>query len=136
MLTTVSDDIPERSQMIRSTVITVILTAVFMIIALAFWAWSSLSEVETSPLDLLRDFNPYVPILIESLSMLGVFIFLIVTIVNLRLFINQVRAGWFETIFVFILVLIMSWLMFGAAVGSVTAVFSLGFIVYLYLLQD
>ncbi len=136
MFTTVSDDVPERSEMIRSTVITVILTAVFMIIALTFWAWTSLSEVETSPLDLLNDINPYVTILIESLAMLGVFIFLVVTIVNLRIFISQVRAGWFETFFVFILVLAMSWVMFGAAVGGVTAVFSLGFIVYLYLLQE
>ncbi len=136
MLTTVSDDVPERSEMIRSTVITVILTVVFMIIALTLWAWTSLIEVETSPIDTLNDINPYITIIIESLLMLGVFIFLVVTIANLRLFINQVRAGWFETVLTYILVVAMSWLMFGAVVGGVTAVFSLGFIVYLYLLQD
>lgn len=131
-----SDEAPDRSKMIRSTVITVILTAVFMIIALVFWAWTSLSEVETTPLDILNDMNPYVVVLLESLVMLGVFIFLIVTIVNLRLYMSQVRSGWFETISMFILVFIMSWLMFGPAAGGVTAIFSLGFIVYLYLLQE
>ena len=131
-----SDEVPDRSKIIRSTVVTVILTAVFMIIALIFWAWTSLSEVETTPLDILNDMNPYVVVLIESLAMLGVFIFLIVTLVNLRLYMSEVRAGWFETISIFILVFVMAWLMFGPAAGGVTAIFSLGFIVYLYLLQD
>jgi hypothetical protein len=136
VLTTVSDDIPDRSEMIRSTVITVIITAVFMIIALTLWAWASLPEVETSPIDILNDINPYVTVLIESLSMLGVFAFLSVTVINLRLFLSQIRAGWFEIVFVYILVIAISWLMFGAAVGGVSAIFSLGFIIYLYLLQD
>ncbi len=131
-----SDDIPERSEMIRSTAITTILTVVLMIIALTFWAWTSLSEIETSPIDILNDFNPYVTVLLEALTMLGVFIFLSVTVINLRLFISNVRAGWLEVIVLFILVIVMSWLMFGSGVGGVSAVLSLGFIVYLYLLQE
>lgn len=131
-----SDDIPERSEMIRSTAITSILTVVLMIIALTFWAWTSLSEIETSPIDILNDFNPYVTVLLEALTMLGVFIFLSVTVINLRLFISNVRAGWLEVIVLFILVIVMSWLMFGSGVGGVSAVLSLGFIVYLYLLQE
>ncbi len=131
-----SDDIPERREMIRSTAITTILTVAFMIIALTLWAWTSLSEVETSPIDILNDFNPYVTILIEALTMLGVFIFLSVTVFNLRLFISNIRAGWLEVIVIFILVIAMSWLMFGSGVGGVSAVLSLGFVVYLYLLQE
>ena len=131
-----SDDIPERSEMIRSTAITTILTVVFMIFALTLWAWTSLSEVETSPIDVLNDFNPYVTVLVEALAMLGVFIFLTVTVINLRLFISSVRAGWLEVIVLFILVITMSWLMFGSGVGGVSAVLSLGFVVYLYLLQE
>lgn len=131
-----SDDTPERSEIIRSTAITTILTVVFMIIALTLWAWSSLSEVETSPIDILNDFNPYVTILIEALTMLCVFIFLSVTVINLRLFISNVRAGWLEVIMLFIIVITMSWLMFGSGVGGVSAVLSLGFVVYLYLLQE
>jgi len=132
----VSDDVPERNEMVRSTIITVILTVIFLIIGLTFWAWSSPDVIETSPIGALNDMNPFVTILIEALSMLGVFIFLSVTVVNLRMFISQIRAGWFEIITVFILVVAMSWVMFGVVVGSVTAILSLGFIVYLYLLQD
>lgn len=131
-----SDDVPERNEMVRSTIITVILTVIFLIIGLTFWAWSSPDVIETSPIGALNDMNPFVTILIEALSMLGVFIFLSVTVVNLRMFISQIRAGWFEIITVFILVVAMSWVMFGVVVGSVTAILSLGFIVYLYLLQD
>jgi hypothetical protein len=132
----VSEDISDRSEMIRSTVITAIITAVFMIIALTLWAWSSLPEAETSPIDILNDINSYLTVLIEALSMLGVFIFLSVTVINLRLFLSEVRAGWLEVISIFILVVAMSLLMFGAAVGGVTAIFCLGFVVYLYLLQE
>jgi hypothetical protein len=132
----VSDDIPERSEMVRSTAITIILTVVFLILGLAFWAWSSPEVIETSPIGVLSSMNPFVTVLIESLTMLAMFIFLSVTVINLRLFISNVRAGWFEVITLFILVTIMTWLMFGSGVGSVTVILSLGFVVYLYLLQE
>ncbi|TFH11500.1 MAG: hypothetical protein E4H14_00700 [Candidatus Thorarchaeota archaeon] len=131
-----SDDVPERSDMIRSTVITSILAATFLIIGLMLWAWSSLPEAEISPIDMLNDINPYVTVLIESLSMLGVFIFLLVSVINLKLFLSEIRAGWLEVISIYLLILAMAWLMFGAAVGGVTAILSLGFLVYLYLLQE
>ena len=126
----------ERSEDVRSAVITIILTVVFLVIGLALWLWSSPDIIDTSPIGVMNSFNPYVTVIIESLTMLGMFIFLSVTVVNLRLFISEVRAGWIEVISVFILVVAMSWLMFGAAVGGVTAILSLGFIVYLYLLQE
>ncbi|MFW9909936.1 MAG: hypothetical protein ACFFEF_15315 [Candidatus Thorarchaeota archaeon] len=131
-----SDDIPERSEMIRSTAITIILTVAFLILGLAFWAWSSPDVIDSSPIGILNSVNPYVTVLIESLTILGIFIFLSVTIINLRLFISNVRAGWFEVIVLFILVVAMSWLMFGSGVSGVSAVLSLGFVVYLYLLQE
>ncbi|MDH4212958.1 MAG: hypothetical protein OEV85_03465 [Candidatus Thorarchaeota archaeon] len=131
-----SDDIPERREMIRSTVITILLTVVFLILGLAFWAWSSPAVIDTSPIGVLNSINPFVTVLIESLTMLGMFIFFSVTVINLRLFISNVRAGWFEVIAIFILIIAMSWLMFGSGVGGVTAVLSLGFVVYLYLLQE
>ena len=126
----------ERSEDVRSAVITIILTVVFLVIGLALWLWSSPDIIDTSPIGAMNSFNPYVTVIIESLTMLGMFIFLSVTVVNLRLFISEVRAGWIEVISVFILVVAISWLMFGAAVGGVTAILSLGFIVYLYLLQE
>jgi len=132
----VSDDIPERREMIRSTAITIILTVVFLILGLAFWAWSSPDIIESSPIGILNSMNLYVTVLIESLTMLGMFIFLSVTVINIRLFISNVRAGWLEVIVIFILVIAMSWLMFGSGVGGVSAVLSLGFVVYLYLLQE
>ncbi|TFG33662.1 hypothetical protein EU527_07185 [Candidatus Thorarchaeota archaeon] len=131
-----SDEFPERNEMLRSTIITIFLTVVFLIIGLALWAWSSPDIIETSPIGALNNFNPFVTVLIEALSMLCVFIFFSVTVINLRLFISQVRAGWFEIVTTFIIVTAISWLMFGSAVGGVTAIFSLGFIVYLYLLQE
>lgn len=122
--------------MIRSTVITVIFTATFLILALTLWAWESLPEVEASPIDVLNDINPFLTGLIESLSMLGTFIFLSVTVINLRMFFSEVRAGWLEVVMVFIVIVAMAWAMFGVAVGGVTTVFCLGFVVYLYLLQE
>ena len=126
----------ERSEDVRSAVITIILTVVFLVIGLALWLWSSPDIIDTSPIGAMNSFNPYVTVIIESLTMLGMFIFLSVTVINLRLFISEFRAGWIEVISVFILVVAISWLMFGAAVGGVTAILSLGFIVYLYLLQE
>jgi hypothetical protein len=132
----VSDDVPERSEMIRSAVITIMFSVVFLIIGLALWAWSSPDVIATSPVGAINSFNSYVTVIIEALTMLGMFIFLSVTVINIRLFISEVRAGWLEVISVYILAVAISWLMFGSAVGGVTAVLSLGFIVYLYLLQD
>lgn len=131
-----SDDTPERSQMIRSTVITTSFAVVFMIIALTLWAWASLPEDEISPVDMLNDISPWLTGILEVMLMLGLFIFLSVTVINLRSFISEVRAGWLEVIAIFIIVVAMSWIMFGGSVGGVTAVFSLGFIVYLSLLQE
>jgi len=132
----VSDDVSERSEDMRSAVITIIFTVVFLILGIVLWVWSSPDIIDTSLIGVINSFNPYVTLIIESLTMLGMFIFLSVTVINMRLFLSEVRAGWFEVISVFIIVVAISWLMFGAAVGGVTAIFSLGFVVYLYLLQE
>jgi len=132
----VSDDTPERGEVIRSTVITLVFTVVFLILGLTFWAWSSPDIIETSPIGILSEMNLYVTVLLESLTMVGIFIFLSVTVITLKHFISGVRAGWFEVILVFITVAAMAWLMFGSAVGGTTAIFSLGFVVYLYWLQQ
>lgn len=131
-----SDDIPERSETIRSAVITIVLAVVFLIVGLAFWAWSFPDIIDTSPVGAINEFNPYVTLIIEALAMLGMFIFLSVTVINVKLFLSGIRAGWMEVISVFIIVVAISYVMFGAAVCGVTAVLSLGFVVYLYLLQD
>lgn len=131
-----SDDAPDRSELMRSSIITIILTVVFLVIGLAFWAWSSTDIIDISPVGAINSINPFVTVIIEALTMLGMFIFLSVTVINMRLFLSEVRAGWLEVISVFILVVAMAWLMFGAGVGGVTAIFSLGFIVYLFLLQE
>lgn len=131
-----SDDTPERGEIVRSTVITLVFTVVFLILGLAFWAWSSPDIIATSPIGVLNSMNPYVTVLLESLTMLGMFVFLSVTVINLKLFISEIRAGWLEVIAIFILIAVMSLLMFGSGVGGVTVVLSLGFVVYLYLLQE
>jgi hypothetical protein len=84
----------------------------------------------------LNGINPAITILIEILVMLGFFIFLSVTIINLRLTLTEIRAGWTEVILVLIVLAIMSSTMFGIFVGAASVILSLGFVVYLYLLQE
>jgi len=135
-VTTVSEETPENREMMRSTIITVLLTAVFLVLGLALWAWSSPDVIDASPVGTLNAISPYITLVLEVLVMLGVYIFLVVTVINLRLAMTGVRAGWTEVIFVFIVSIAIAWFMFGSVVGSAAAVLSLGFIVYLYLLQD
>jgi hypothetical protein len=67
VLRTVSDETPERSEMMRSTIITVLLTVVFFVIGLAFWAWSSPEVIDTSPVGAINEMNPALTVLIEVL---------------------------------------------------------------------
>jgi len=133
-VTKVSDDIPERDEIVRSTVITVFFTVVFLVIAIAFWAWTA-SEVAT-PVTWLNTVNPVLAPVIEVFTMFLAFVFLTTTTINLRLFMTRIRAGWTEIILVFIIVVAISWMMFGDSVGLATGVLSLAFIGYLYLLQE
>jgi uncharacterized membrane protein YwzB len=132
----VSDETPERREMMRSTIITVLLAVVFLVIGLAFWAWSSPEVIETSPVGAINEINPSITILIEVLVMVLAFVFLSVTVINLKLMLTNLRAGWSEVIIVLIVIAITSSAMFGFFVGAITVVLSLGFVVYLYLLQE
>jgi len=132
----VSDEIPERSEMIRSTIITVVFTIVFFILGLTFWAWSSPEVIATSPVGAINELNPALTVLIEVIIMLMAFIFLSVTVINLRLALTNIRAGWTDVIVLLIIIAIVTSAMFGLFVGAATVVLSLGFVVYLYLLQD
>jgi hypothetical protein len=132
----VSDETPERSEMMRSMIITVLLTVVFFVIGLAFWAWSSPEIIDTSPVGAINEMNPALTVLIEILVMVMAFIFLSVTAINLKLMLTNIRAGWTEVIVILIIMMIASSAMFGLFVGAATVVLSLGFVVYLYLLQD
>ncbi len=131
-----SDDIPERSAIIRSTIITVILTVVLLSLGLAFSAWSAPEVISTSPVGALNDMNPFLVLIIEILVMSGVFIFLTITVINIRLFLTQIRAGWTEIILLLIVTFVMTFLMFDSGVAIVTLLLSLAFIVYLYMLQE
>lgn len=131
-----SDEIPERSETMRSTIITVLLTAVFIVLGLAFWAWSSPEVITTSPVGAINQMNPAVTVFLEVIIMLMVFVFLSVTVINLKLTLTNIRAGWSEVIILLIFIAIMTTAMFGLFVGAATTVLSFGFVVYLYLLQD
>jgi hypothetical protein len=133
-----SDEIPERSEIIRSTIITVILTVVLLSVGLALWAWSSpeVIEIELSPIDILNDMNPFLAPIIEILVMSGMFLFLTITVVNIRLYLTQIRAGWTELILLLIVVFVMTFLMFESGVAIVTLLLSLAIVVYLYMLQE
>ncbi len=133
-MTIVSDDIPERDEIVRSTVITVFFTVIFLIIDIMFWAWTA-SEVDT-PVTWLNNVNPVLAPVIEVFTMFLVFVFLVTTVVNLRLYMTKLRSGWTEIILLFIIILAMGWVMFGSNVGLAIGVLSLAFIGYLYLLQE
>ncbi|MFW9809587.1 MAG: hypothetical protein ACFFE6_09430 [Candidatus Thorarchaeota archaeon] len=131
-----SEEIPERRDIIRSSAITIILTVLFLILGLALWAWSSPDVIDSSPVGLLNEINPAITVLIEVLVMFGFFMFLSITTINLRLMLTQIRAGWLDVILLLILLVIMASTMFGLFVGAASVILSLGFVVYLYLLQD
>jgi len=122
--------------MIRSLIITIILTVLFLVLGLALWAWSSPDVVASSPVGALNEINPAITILIEVLVMFGFFVFLSVTVINLKLSLTEIRAGWTEVIVVLIVLAIMASTMFGVFVGAASMILSLGFVVYLYLLQE
>ena len=131
-----SDETPERSEMVRSSIITILLTVVFFVIGLAFWAWSSPDVIDTSPVGAINDMNPAVTVLIEVLVMVMAFILLSVTVINMKLMLTSIRAGWTEVIVILLIIAIVTSAMFGLFVGAATVVLSLGFVVYLYLLQE
>ena len=131
-----SDETPERSEMMRSTIITVLFSAIFFVLGLAFWAWSSPDIIDSSPVGAINALNPAVTVLIEVLLMVMSFIFLSVTAINLKLMLTGIRAGWTEVIIILIFIAIVTSAMFGVFVTSATVVLSLGFVVYLYLLQE
>ena len=135
VLGTVSDAI-EKKEFVRSTIITVIFSLVFLILGVAFWYWSTPEVIDTSPVNWLLETNPVLVPVIEILLMVGFFIALITTIINSRLYFTEIRAGWLEIIFTLILVTAISWAMFDSNVGIATLVISIGFVVYLYMLQD
>lgn len=126
----------DRSEMIRSTVITVVLAVVLLSLGLLLWAWSSPDVIDNTLVGTLNDINPYLTIVIEIALMFGFYVFLTVTLVNLRLFLTKIRAGWLELVGPLILVTVISYLMFQEYVAAATFILSLGFIVYLYLLQE
>ena len=68
--------------------------------------------------------------------MVMAFIFISVTAINLKLMLTNIRAGWTEVIIILIFIAIVTSAMFGVFVASATVVLSLGFVVYLYLLQE
>lgn len=135
VLGTVSDEI-EKKEFVRSTIITVVFSLVFSILGVAFWYWSTPEVIDTSPVNSLLEINAFLVPVIETLLMVGFFIALVITFINSRLYFTGIRAGWLETIFTLILVTAISWAMFEVNVGIATLVISIGFIVYIYMLQD
>ncbi|TET13295.1 MAG: hypothetical protein E3J82_03235 [Candidatus Thorarchaeota archaeon] len=135
VLGTVSDAI-EKKEFVRSTIITVIFSLVFLILGVAFWYWSTPEVIDTSPVNWLLEINSFLVPVVETLLMVGFFIALITTIINSRLYFTEIRAGWLEIIFTLILATAISWAMFDSNVGIATLVISIGFVVYLYMLQD
>lgn len=133
---TLSAETPERSKMIRSLLITIIFSVLILVLGLSLWAWSSPDVIDSSPVGALNEINPAITVLIEVLVMLGFFVFLSVTVINLKLFLTEIRAGWTEVIVVLIVLTIMASTMFGIFVGAASVILSLGFVVYLYLLQE
>ncbi|MEM2142323.1 MAG: hypothetical protein QXS20_04050 [Candidatus Thorarchaeota archaeon] len=128
--------IPERGALIRSTVITGSLTTLFIVLSLLFWVWSAPDLVNTSPVGAIKQVNVYVLYVLEVLFVSGTFIFLTVTVVNLELGLMQIRAGWTEITILVITVFLLGLVLFGTGIAAASLVLSLGFVAYLYLLQE
>ncbi len=120
----------------RSNIITLVFTVIFLVLVVLFWMWSAPDVLDTSPVGALNDINPYVTFVIEILVLFGVFVFGTVTVVNLRLQLTDVRAGWPEIILMIIVVAVIAYLAFGVNAMGGAVVLSLGFVAYLYLLQE
>ena len=124
----------DRSEITRSTFITGVLTVIFTVLIVAFWAWSA-PDVE-SLVSYLWEQNPFIVPILEILIIFGFFVFLSVTFINLRLYLTKIRAGWFDILILLIIVTLISYYSFGQDVAIAGLVLCLGFVVYLYLLQD
>ncbi len=111
------------------------MTSIFLILGLLFWAWTNSPDVE-SPLTAINDVNTFIVPLLEILFMSVMFFFMAVTVVNIRLYLTHIRAGWLEIILLLIIQTVITYLMFGAEVTGATFVVCLAFIAYLYLLQE
>jgi hypothetical protein len=135
VLGTVSDEI-EKKEFVRSTIITAIFSFVFLILGVAFWYWSTPEVIDTSPVNWLLEINAFLVPVVETLLMVGFFIALVVTIINSRYYFTGIRAGWLEIISTLILVTVISWAMFEVNISIATLVISIGFLVYIYMLQD
>ena len=133
MRTPLSDEVPAREEIVRSTIITVIFASVFIILGLLFWVWSN-SAVDSAS-TALNDYNLYITIGLEVLFMFGMFVFLTVTAINLRHYLTRIRSGWLEVIVLLIISTSISYLMFEAGVAAASFLLNLGFVVYLYLMQ-
>ncbi|HDD67269.1 MAG TPA: hypothetical protein ENG31_01435 [Candidatus Thorarchaeota archaeon] len=131
-----SQDTPDKSELMRSNIITLVFTVIFLVLVVLFWMWSAPDVVDTSPVGALNDINPYVTFVIEILVLFGVFVFGTVTVVNFRLQLTDVRAGWPEIILMIIVVAVIAYLAFGVNAMGGAVVLSLGFVAYLYLLQE
>jgi len=131
-----SQDTPDKSELMRSNIITLVFTVIFLVLVVLFWMWSAPDVVDTSPVGALNDINPYGTFVIEILVLFGVFVFGTVTVVNLRLQLTDVRAGWPEIILMIVVVAVIAYLAFGLNAMGGAVVLSLGFVAYLYLLQE
>ena len=129
-----SDEVPAREEIIRSTILTSILTSVFIILSVLFWAWAGLTE--ETPLDALEDINIFLVYGLEVIFMFGMFVFLTVTVINLRHYLTRIRSGWLEIIVLLIIAIVISYVTFGEGVAAASSLLDLGFVAYLYLLQE
>ncbi len=127
---------PDKRELMRSNIITLILTIILLVLVILLWMWSSPDIVDTTLVGALNNINPYVTFVIEVLLLFGVFVFATVTVVNLRLQLTDVRAGWTEVVVMLIAIAIVSYLAFGVNAMGATLILSLGFVGYLYLLQE
>ncbi|MBD3407905.1 MAG: hypothetical protein GF411_17425 [Candidatus Lokiarchaeota archaeon] len=130
-----SGNTPEKSELMRSNVVTILLSIILLVVALTLWAWSSPDVIDTSPVGAIQDLNPWVLWGLELLVMIGFFFFASISAFNLRLMISGIRAGWTEIIVLIIIVTAMSYLMFSPELAAATFIASLGVLSYFYMIQ-
>ncbi|TXT53947.1 MAG: conserved membrane protein of unknown function [Candidatus Thorarchaeota archaeon] len=130
-----SDNTPDKSELMRSNIVTILFTVILLVIALTLWAWSSPDVVDTSPVGAITEINPWLLWGIELVIMIGLFFFASLSTINLRLMISGIRAGWTEMIALIIVVTALAFFMFSPELAAATLVATLGILSYFYMIQ-
>jgi hypothetical protein len=125
-----SSDKGRERQFIRRTLI------ISLFVVIIFSILIALMVIPTSPL------LPYLQLLGPVITGVLAILFLTFTFIGLIIFFGNLRewygdtAGWFEVIFLWIIIVIIAFLGFGGLAAFLTALICIGVVYYIHIAQD